>query len=145
MSLRKLLKWHFFSVQTIEHAGRDQAGAVNRRDGWITTHENLNGHLQAQMSSTSKGRDDVIFDYGKPELEISHVLWHNNVALELSSQHRIIFNTNPERQIDFTTTLTKDNVFIMDVVSPREPVIKRRASSKTLFEIFLKKADRWTL
>ena len=71
MSLREFLKWHFFSVQTIEHAGRDKAGAIDRQNQWITTHENKRGHLQAQMSSTSRGRDDTVLTFGKPEFEIS--------------------------------------------------------------------------
>lgn len=145
MSLRKLLNWHYFSVQTIKHAGRDSAGAIDRKNQWITTRQNLKGHLQAQMSSTSKGRDDVILDYGKPELELSHVLWHNYTDLTLTPDERIIINPNAELTIDFTTTLTKESVMILNIVSPREPVVRRRLSNRTIFEVYLKQATRFDL
>lgn len=145
MSLRSLLKRHYFSVQTNIHTGRDSAGALKLRDDWATIHENLQCHLQAVSSSSSKGRNDVITTFGKPELELSHVIWHNSTTLDLSASHRLLIAKNAEEQIDFTTTLTKDDLRIFDVVSPREPVVFRQIRSKTLFEIYLMQNPRASL
>lgn len=124
MSLQRLCSWHFFSVQTNENAVKDSSGARNIRDSWETVYENLAGHIQITPSSTSRGRDDRVFVFDKPELETYYQIFHRNLELNVGPQHNIITALSWDEPIDWTDeSLTENDVRIYQVVSPRQEVV----------------------
>jgi len=139
MALKKLLKWHRFSLQTNEFVVKDDTGSLNRKDGWITTHENLHGHLQVARSNSR--RDNTVDYYGIVEQEISHILFHNYASLDIKENYRILVNkSNPKFVIsDFEVN---SEIRIFQFVGNREPVSLRRL---TLFELYLKEITRQSL
>lgn len=142
MSLKQLLKWHYFSIQTNEFAGIGDSGAINRKDGWQLEHENLRCNLQATLSSTSKGRDDTIQKYGIKELEIYFTLFHNYDNIIFNENRRILVHRNPKLPVDIING--KSDIRIMEFIGAREPVAIR-ARGLTLFECYLRQIFRQSL
>jgi len=135
MALKALLRWHYFTVQTIEAAPIDQGGAVNRSSaGYVTKYTDIKGHLQSTLTSSSKGRNDVVVKFGLREFEIYWTLYHNNIEIQniLNSGHRILIHKDPRKPLPGDKTLIR----IFEVISAREPVAIR--GKKTLFEVYLK-------
>ncbi len=141
MSLRQLLKWHYFSIQTNEGAGKDTSGAFNRKDHQQFTHKNLKGHLQASMSNRSQG--SVIREYSKLELETTHILFHKFTDLNLSPGEKVLVNkTNPKKQItDFNDP---SDIRIFNVIDNREPVALRQRGL-IVVETLLKEITRQSI
>ena len=133
MSLSKLLKWHYFTVQTNEGTA-NQDGALNRKDGWANLYINLKGHLQAIPSA----KNDEVLDYNIKELCFRYILFHNYIDREISSNKRILVWSNPKLPIvDFND---KVNIRVFKIISLKEPVALR--GKKTLFEIELEETVR---
>lgn len=141
MSLKFLLKWHFFSVQTYEFATQDLSGGIDRKQGKIIIHENLRGNLQAYNTSMDQTRDDL----GKVEAEITHRLFHNNSVLQLTTIHRILINKNNPRHpiTDFSDNSSDDVRYFKVIGADREPVALR--GRKTIFEVNLKEIFRGSI
>lgn len=124
MSLQQLCMWHFFSVQTNENATKDSSGVRNIRDSWTTIYENYNCQIQITPSSTSKGRDDRVYGFGKPEMETYYQIFHQYFTIELGPQHNILTALDWRNQIDFTDpSLDETDVRIYQVVSSRQEVV----------------------
>jgi hypothetical protein len=135
MSLKQLLNWHYFTVQTNEHA-INQDGAIDRKGGWISKYENLKGHLQ----SVEGKRSDEVLDYAIKELEIKYILFHNhtNVFIKNINSYRILTWINPKIKIENYQDL--DNIRIFKIISLKEPVALR--GRKTIFEVYLEEVLR---
>ncbi len=143
MSLKALLRWHYFTLQTSEFAGKDTSGAFNRKDSWLNEENgvNIKGHLQSTPTSSGRGKDDVITRFGKEEFEHYYTLFHNNTKLNISPDKRILVYKNPKKPIlDFND---KANIRTFLVIGVKEPVIIR--GQKTIFEVYLKEIFRQSL
>lgn len=146
MSLRSLLKWHKFVVQTNQYIGQSETGSLQRKDGWITVPKSVeqewwHGQLQNTVEGR-QGRNNTVTEYGIRELELYWTIFHNHKELAtLSPAKRILININPKLSIDFTKP---QDIRIFEVISAREPVALRERSL-TLFEVYLKQIFRQSL
>lgn len=144
MSLRTLLKWHKFTVQTNQYAAQSETGSIQRKDAWITLDNalNIHGHLQNTVEGGKRGKDNTILEYGIRELEIYWTIFHKHKFLaEIGPGHRILVHVDPRLPIDFNKP---EDIRIFEVISPREPVALRQRNL-TLFEVYLKQIFRQSL
>jgi hypothetical protein len=146
MSLRRLLKWHRFSVMSNEHAGKETSGAVARKSGYLIQHLNLYGNLQATLVSSSKGRNDIVEKYNIAEFETYYTIYHSypSETYDFGTDHRVIIHKNPKKPLTQSMILSQDSLCrIFKVIGVREPVGKR--SNLELYEMYLVQIHRVTI
>lgn len=128
MSLQKLLKWHYFTVQTNEGTVND-GGALTRKHGWLNLYENLRGHLQTVPSQ----RNDENLQFHRKTVEVHNILFHGYTDKEIATNKRILVWNNPKLPIEHWDDIP--NIRIFNIISIKEPVALR--GNKTLFELHL--------
>ncbi len=141
-----MLKWHYFSVMSNDGAGLDNSGAVDRKGGYSLIHLNLQGHLQATLVSSSKGRNDLIEQYNLQELETYYTIYHKYPpeTYEFSPATRILIHKNPRKQLTASQIFGDDSlVRTYDFIGTREPVALR--SRLEFYEMYLKEVHRWSI
>jgi hypothetical protein len=146
MSLKRLLKWHYFSVMTNEHVGKDSSGAVDRKNNYLPKWLNLQGNLQATLVSSSKGRDDVVKKYNLAEFETYYTIYHElpPETYDFGTNNRILIHKNPKLQITEAMIFSQDSLIrVYELIGVREPVALR--TRLNLYEMYLRQVHRWSL
>jgi hypothetical protein len=146
MSLARMLRWHFFSVQTNEFATTDKTGALDRKHGHALILRNLQGQLQATLSSSSKGRNDTIQKYNLNELETYYTLYHRYTPdyHQFGPNCRILIHKDPRKQLSESEINGEAvNVRLFEFIGIREAVGLRVRFK--LFEMYLKEIHRKTI
>ena len=147
MSLRKLLRWHYWTLQTNDCATPDKSGAFDRRSSWLITNLNLRGNVQATAtSSNAAGKDDTIILYGMREVLLFYTIFHNYDNIVFSPSNRILVHIDPRQKIEAncnTIVTAKENIRVFEFLSAREPVALR--GKKKLFELYIKQTYRQSL
>lgn len=138
MSLKSLLNWHYFSLQSNAGIIKTDSGALERKGGFVTVPglSNLRGHLQTTNTSTAKGRNDTVLDRRLKELETYHTLFHGYRNTEFNSGCRILVNVDPVLPV-VENDRTQTRIF--EFIGNREPV--RKPGGLVLFECYLKEIN----
>lgn len=150
MSLRQMLRQNRWSIQVNDFAVRNETGSIDRKEGWVTTYQNLLGNVQSTVTTSAKGKDDTIKTYNKVELESFYTIFHNYVNIIFNTNMRFLVHHNPTKKITFLTdgqvdlNIHKtDEIRIFEFVGIREPVGKRNKLGH--FELYMKQIFRQSL
>jgi hypothetical protein len=148
MSLRRLLKWHYFTVMSNEHAQIDDSGGIDRKLGYVVKNLNLQGNLQATLVSSSKGRNDIVTKYNLAEFETYYTIYHKyspeNLDYNFTPGNRVIINKNPRKQIteNMINAEGSSSLRMFQVIGCREPVALRVRFE--FYEMYLVEIHRFT-
>lgn len=135
MSLAALLNYHYFTLQTNEGADNVRGG-LNRKEAWMDEAVNLKGHFQ----SVEGKREELNESYGRSDLEVKWILFHNYTQYDINTGKRLLIMKNPFHRLN-KDVITDIRVF--KVISRKEPVALR--NYLTLFEIYLYEITRQTV
>lgn len=152
MSLKGLLRWHYFSVQeNITRETQLSDGSLDRKNSWLTCAQNLNGNIQ----SYSQIRDDRVMDYAQEEWERRYIIFHEETTVPVGGidtyiklNMRVLVHQNPKTKLTFDgvgdVTTSSDDVRIFKIISNKEPVALRERNL-TLFELHIEENPRMSL
>ena len=93
MSLVRLLRWHYFSIQSSLHSPVNADGSIDRWTNSDIICWNLNGHRQRPSP------DRVFFDYDVRDSSSTYILYFKSSVI-IQSWHRILMNLNPKKKLN---------------------------------------------
>lgn len=148
MSLRRLVKLNKFTVETNRYALQMPDGSLDRKYSWIPIYLNVDGFMQATVTTSAKGKDDTTKEFNQVELESFYTIFHIRSDIIFNTDNRILMHRDPRKKLQFDvygfpdlTVHSRSDIRIFEFIGAREPGGDRRAKLSH-FELYLKEIFR---